>query len=567
MAAPREELQEALCQYTTDTLICIDTLRGFCEKIPKWMLGRKTELNMIMDIKDRADKIDLSISQVKQSKKRGKAFLEYMKSKATQMTADSRRKELERELAAVLKDTLGGLEKLNCFLDAVERLAVTSLHVFNEENRVLHLPQEISPGTVQVGIIAARLVCPLLLQFKRDAKAFFLPKLQNVEVLAYQLDKYIQTTQKICDKLEKSCFSEFSLEMATNTVVDLEVNMSEDDIRRMLCHINQLEEIRMDESFRMVFLFKEESCRHFISEFDERQPRMLQFLNDLEEIAVKLDRMNKGAKISSVAGSSVGAVGGVLAIIGLALIPVTAGVSVALTMTGMGLGITSGVNSAVTTATETGVNRTYQKKASEAFKSFMEDVQSLQDCLDEVTNREASQIDVAVGVSKVLCKVGLVGKSIDSFVDAASAVKMLKSEELIVGAGKVVAQEGKALRNVPRVASDIPDIGQAAVKGPLALSNSARASVMAFNALFVGIDIFFICKDSISLAKGSKTEVSQLIRARAALWSSEMDSWKKIHDSLCQGLLTSEKKRAILKTPFEPEMEIKKVKERNGISI
>ncbi|XP_044186055.1 apolipoprotein L4-like isoform X2 [Thunnus albacares] len=564
MAAPREELQEALFKYTTDTLICIDTVRGFCEKIPKWMLGRETELNMIMDIKDRADKIDLSISQVKQSKKRGKAFLEYMKSKATQMTADSKRKELEQELAAVLKDTLGGLEKLNCFLDAVERLAVTSLHVFNEENRVLHLPQEISPGTVQVVIIAARLVCPLLLQFKRDAKAFFLPKLQNVEVLTYQLDKYIQTTQKICDKLEKSCFSEFSLEMATNTVVDLEVNMSEDDIRRMLCHINQLEEIRMDESFRMVFLFKEESCRHFISEFDERQPRMLQFLNDLEESAVQLDRMNKGAKISSVAGSSVGAVGGVLAIIGLALIPVTAGVSVALTMTGMGLGITSGVNSAVTTATETGVNRTYQKKASEAFKSFMEDVQSLQDCLDEVTNREASQIDVAVGVSKVLCKVGLVGKRIDSLVDFAPAVKMLKSEELIVGAGKAVAQEGKALCNVPRVVSDIPDIGQAAVKGPLALS---RASVMALNALFVGMDIFVICKDSISLAKGSKTEVSRLIRARAALWSSEMDSWKKIHDSLCQGLLTSEKKRAILKTPFELEMEIKKDKERNGISI
>ncbi|XP_044186054.1 uncharacterized protein LOC122966125 isoform X1 [Thunnus albacares] len=561
MAAPREELQEALCQYTTDTLICIDTVRGFCEKIPKWMLGRETELNMIMDIKDRADKIDLSIGHVTQSENRGKAFLEYMKSKVTQMTADSRRKELEQELAAVLKDTLGGLEKLNCFLDAVERLAVTSLHVFNEENRVSHLPQEISPDTVQVVIIAARLVCPLLLQFKRDANAFFLPKLQNVEVLTYQLDRYIQTTQKICDKLEKSCFSEFSLKMATNTVVDLDVNMSEDDIRRMLCHINQLEEIRMDQHFRMVFLFEEESCHHFISEFDERQPRMLQFLNDLEESAVQLDRMNKGAKISSVAGSSVGAVGGVLSIIGLALIPVTAGVSLALTMTGVGMGITSGVNSAVTTATEIGVNRTYQKKASEAFKSFMEDVQSLQDCLDEVTNREASQIDVAVGVSKVLCKVGLVGKSIDSFVDAASAVKMLKSEELIVGAGKVVAQEGKALRNVPRVASDIPDIGQAAVKGPLALSKSARAGFIALNALFVGMDIFVICKDSISLAKGNETEVSQFIRARAALWSSEMDSWKKTRDSLCQGLLTSEKKQAILETPFEPEMEIKKDKE------
>ncbi len=314
----------------------------------------------------------------------------------------------------------------------------------------------------------------------------------------------------------------------------------------------------MDQHFRLVFLFQEVSCSGFISEFSKRQPGMLQFLNDLEECAVQLDKMNKGAKISSVAGSSVGAAGGVLSIVGLALIPFTAGVSLALTMTGVGLGITSGVNSAVTTATEIGVNRKHQKKANEVFQSFMEDVQSIQDCLEEVTSQtvnkiEESKIDVAVGVGKVLSKAGVVGKSIDVLVDAASAAKLLKSEELLASAGKVVAQEGKALRNVPRVASDIPDIGQAAVKGPLALSKSARAGLIAVNALFLGMDIFFICKDSIGLAKGSETEVSQFIRARAALWSSEMDSWQKIHDSLCKGLLTSEKNRDVLDKPFCPE--------------
>ncbi|XP_071323600.1 uncharacterized protein apol isoform X1 [Trachinotus anak] len=557
MSTARKELQEALCRYTTDTLSYIDTVRGFCGEISKWMLMRETELNMMMDIKTRADNIDLNIDHVTQSEGKGKAFLEYMKSKVTQVTADSRRAELEKELAAVLKDTLRGLEKLDCFLDAVENLAVTSLHVFME-NQVLHLPAGISPEHVQVVIATARLICPLLLEFKRDAQVFFLPRLQNVEVLSYQLDTYIQTTQKICDQFEKSSFSEFCQKMTMETLVDLDVDLSEDDIRRMLDHINQLDEIRMNQHFRTVFLFQEESCSGFISEFNKRHPRMLQFLNELEETAVQLDRMNKGAKISSVAGSSVGAVGGVLSIIGLALIPVTAGVSLALTMTGVGLGITSGVNSAVTTATEIGVNVTQQKKANEVFKLFMEDVQSLQDCLDEVTKREISEIDVAVGVGKVLCKAGVVGKNIDALVDAASVAKLLKSEELIGGVGKVVAQEGKALRNVPRAAADIPDIGQAAVKGPLALSKSARAGLIAANALFLGMDIFFICKDSISLAKGSETEVSQFIRARAALWSSEMDSWQRIHDSLCQGLLTSEKNEALLETPFYPELDMEK---------
>ncbi|XP_067334409.1 uncharacterized protein [Channa argus] len=518
MSPARKELKEALCRYITDTLLYTNTVRGFCEGISKWLLWRETELNMMMDIKDRADSVNLNIDHVTKSKNRGTAFCQYMKSKVTQVSADSKLAELEKELVDVLKDTLGGLEKLDCFLDAVEKLAVTSLHVF-VENQVLHLPEEISLEHVQVVIIAARLICPQLLKFKRDAKVFFFPRLQNVEVLSFQLDKYIQTTKKICDKLEKS---EFCLEMTAESVVDLHVDLSQDHIQRMLDHINQLSEIRMNQSFRTVFLFQEEQCSGFISEFNERHPRMLQFLQELEENAVQLDRMNKGAKISSVAGSSVGAVGSVLSIVGLALIPVTAGASLVLTMTGIGLGVTSGVNSLVTTATEIGVNRKHQSKASEVFQSFMEDVQSLQDCLEEVTRREKSRKDIVLEKG------------------------LLKSEEEISSAGKMVAQQGKAICNVPRVASDIPDIGQAAVKGPLALSKSARAGLIAVNALFLGMDIFFICKDSIGLAKGTETKVSQFIRARAELWRSEIDSWKKIRDSLCEGLLKLEKNKEIL---------------------
>ncbi|XP_034075539.1 uncharacterized protein apol isoform X1 [Gymnodraco acuticeps] len=558
MSAARKMLQKALCCYTADTLIDIDTVKEFCEQSSKWILKREKEVDMMKDIKTRADNIDLSIGHVTQSQTRGKAFLEYMKSKVTQVTADSRRADLEEELAALLKSTLEGLEELDCFLAAVENLAVTSLPLFMEENQVLHLPEGISPVTVQLVIIAARKICPHLLEFKRVADAFFCPKLQNVEVLAYQLDKYIRTTENICEKLEKSSFCDFSLKMNDDTLVDLAVDLSEDDTQRMLHHINQLEELRMNQSFRMMFLFQEdEPCSSFIDKFKERQQRMEQSLKDLEEHAVQLDRMNKGAKISSVAGSSVGAVGGVLSIVGLALIPVTAGVSLALTMTGVGMGITSGVNSAVTTATEIGVNHTYQKKAREVFESFMEDVQCLQECLEEVTERETIHIDV-LGVGKVFAKAGVIGKGIDSLVDAASAFKLLKSEELAMSAGKVALQEGKALRSVPRVAADIPDIGQAAVKGPLAFSKSARAGLIGLNALFLGMDIFFICKDSISLAKGSETEVSQFIRARAALWRSEVDSWQKIHDLLCEGLKISEENKAILETPIFPERKMKK---------
>ncbi len=117
---------------------------------------------------------------------------------------------------------------------------------------------------------------------------------------------------------------------------------------------------RMDQHTRLTFIFQEHAQR-FIGVFSQRRSRMEQFLSDLEESAVQLDRMKMGASISTVAGSSVGIAGGVLSIVGLALAPVTAGVSLALTLTGVGLGVTSGVNSVVTGITEAAVNSHHGK--------------------------------------------------------------------------------------------------------------------------------------------------------------------------------------------------------------
>lgn len=304
----------------------------------------------------------------------------------------------------------------------------------------------------------------------------------------------------------------------------------------------------------MVFLFQKVSTADFITKFNDRSPTMLTFLDDLEQCAVQLDNMNKGAKISSVAGSSVGAVGGVLSIVGLALIPVTAGVSLGLTIAGVSMGVASGANSVVTTLTGIGVNSTNQKKANEVLKIFMEDFHIIQDSLNKVIeqrtcNLEPSKIDVVVGVGKCLSKVGAIGKGADAIVDAVSALKV---KDVVAGAGKAVLQEGKALRNAPRLAADVPDVGQAALKGPLALTKGARAGFIALNAIFLGMDIFFIAKDSISLAKGSETKVSTFLRARNALFRSQIESWDKICSSLCQSKLTKEENKQLLNMPFYP---------------
>ena len=198
-----------MCRYTTDTHTYIDTVKGFCEGFSAWMDAREEELIRMRGIRDRADKVDLRFSHVIQQA-RNCALREclqvlggYIKNKVTQEVTKREHEKLETELATVLEDTLGGLKMLDRFLEAVEKLAVTSLHVFMEENQVLHLPERFSLKRVQAVIIAARQICPLLLELKRDASIFFHPKLQNVEVLSEQLYKYIKTTWKICEKMNK----------------------------------------------------------------------------------------------------------------------------------------------------------------------------------------------------------------------------------------------------------------------------------------------------------------------------------------------------------------------------
>ncbi|TWW70453.1 hypothetical protein D4764_18G0012590 [Takifugu flavidus] len=320
LLSSRKDLQAVLGRYATNTLKHINTVKSFSNRISRWILGRGMEIEKMLDIKERA--------------------------KEEKFAA------LEEELAEVLKTSLNGLMELDEFLDGLEKLAFTSLHVFRENNNMLHLPPGISLDLVQDIITAAQQTCPLRLVFMLDTDDFFVPQQQNLEVLCFQLNKYMIISQLMCDKMEKSSFSDWRPPRSTETNVELPVDLSEDDIQEMLTHIKQLHSIRLNQNLRIAFMFQDDLSSTFLQEFDERRDRMLEFLDKLDESTGQMDKMHKGSKISSIAGSSVGAAGGVMTIVGLALSPVTAGVSLGLTIAGIGLGVTSGVNSLVTTLTE-----------------------------------------------------------------------------------------------------------------------------------------------------------------------------------------------------------------------
>ena len=73
-------------------------------------------------------------------------------------------------------------------------------------------------------------------------------------------------------------------------------------------------------------------------------------------------------------------------------------------------------------------------------------------------------------------------------------------------------------------------IAEQAAKGTWATTKVAAG--IGLNVFFIGLDIFTIVTDSISLASGEKSEVSEFIRDRVAILRSELDCWTRIHSSV-----------------------------------
>ncbi|XP_041634046.1 uncharacterized protein LOC121503620 [Cheilinus undulatus] len=530
MLNARKKTRDALSWYVIETFIYIETVKQFCGSSSEWLGARRAEFFTMVKIKNSFNMIDPGICDLYSKYKIIWAILVYVWNKLTLLLCESvktKRAKLERDLAVVLRDSLCGLEKLNVFLEAVENLAVTSLHVFQEGNQVLNLPDGIRLEHVQDFITAVQQICPQLLKFKRDASTFFLPKLDNVEELMHQLDRYIQTAENICGELEMSCSNLFQT-IPKHTDVILDEDLTDDGVQRMLDHIDKLAAIRMDPDFRLVFLFRDGPRPHFIDQFNEQENEMLQNLKNLEETADNLDCVNRAILRSKIGGSLVTFIGNVLSIIGFSLIPETAEVSLDFTIAGMACSVGGSIIGLLFIFIETIIICKQQKKFEEVFKSFMKDVKSVQNILEEMPtlNVETEGNDTDCCSCRWLdtgMKAVSLGYTIKSVVDAAFDIWLYKEEKLTE---------------------------MTAFKGPLSLSEFFMAFSIGTNILFLIMDLIFIRRESYSLSKVDNTEVSESIRARAALWRSELDALEKIHDSATKGLRTLENDISFLNSKF-----------------
>ena len=92
--------------------------------------------------------------------------------------------------------------------------------------------------------------------------------------------------------------------------------------------------------------------KRFLKKFPQVTQQMVELKHKLLELADNVGKVHRDCTISNVVTRSTGALSGALTILGLALAPVTAGASVALSATGIGLGAAAAVTAVSTSIVE-----------------------------------------------------------------------------------------------------------------------------------------------------------------------------------------------------------------------
>ncbi|XP_049454174.1 apolipoprotein L1 isoform X5 [Epinephelus fuscoguttatus] len=249
----------------------------------------------------------------------------------------------------------------------------------------------------------------------------------------------------------------------------------------------------------------QKGIRVFNKLFSERAESLWQHVIDLNSIADGLDKFSKNTKIAQITGGSTSAIGGVATIAGLALAPVTMGTSLIVTAVGLGVATAGGLTSAGAGISNQVNNSMDRKKVEKIVQDYQEKILDLNKCLKFIKQgiENLKQFDL-IKMKNHAYNRDFPVLSSSFYEDGAMA-------------GKAILINANEIMRVVQIAN-------------VAGSTAARAVQIASMAtgvltgLFVGMDIYFVAKDSKELKKGAKSEFAAKIREVAT----------QLHDGLVE---------------------------------
>ncbi|XP_006890292.1 PREDICTED: apolipoprotein L2-like [Elephantulus edwardii] len=251
----------------------------------------------------------------------------------------------------------------------------------------------------------------------------------------------------------------------------------------------------------------------FLSEFPQMKMELEKCVRELHALADKIQKTHRDCTISNVVASSTGVISGVLTITGLALAPLTAGVSLGLMATGMGLGTAAAVTSVSATIVDHSVHLSAKAKASKL-------VSTDNNTQEEIVKAVGQNTDKLVSITRTCIKdTRVIEKNINAFKLAKANPRLAANARRFMTNGSISVRKGRQV--------------QKAFEGTaLAMTKGARMVGMASTGIFLLMDLASLVKESKHLYEGAKTESADDLRLKASMVEKKLKELTQIYESL-----------------------------------
>ncbi|KAH0520555.1 Apolipoprotein L3, partial [Microtus ochrogaster] len=303
--------------------------------------------------------------------------------------------------------------------------------------------------------------------------------------------------QEVTECLQDSARRDLQFPLAKEDawkVLVAEADLSRDEEAALRKALRQLLELPVVEDKER--LQKElQDRKRFVEEFPQLEKKIEEKIRKLRALADHLDQVHKGCTISNVVTNTTSVVSGVLGILGLALAPVTAGGSLLLSATGLGLGAVATVTGVATVAVEE-INKWSDEAKAKRLLSDTMDTKKKVPILKKIVHT------LSRGFCNVFKQLETLRQNIRAIRVARANPHLVADAKLLMTAGRISAQQASQVKNV--------------FKGTaLAMTKKARIRGAAIAGVFLAVDVYYLVRESMHLYDGAKSESAKELRALA----------------------------------------------------
>ncbi|XP_039621258.1 uncharacterized protein LOC120536821 [Polypterus senegalus] len=314
----------------------------------------------------------------------------------------------------------------------------------------------------------------------------------------------------------------------------------------MTNHLHQLEKIRNTPELRTNLIYQKFSAP-FLKTFSEHQEALEECLGNIEEIASAMDTVKRNVSIVNMSSGTVGIAGSVLCITGLALAPVTLGVSSILSIVGTAVGAGAGVGDLIANIATWSCNVIKKTKVKEILNKYKKMIEPIEKSLrkQELVFNKVSEICKPEYLIKMIQKTHL--KTDETEMSYAG----FKAARSGVGLGGAAVNIADDIANLTRIGDTVSDGAAVGLRGTGTGALKIFGGVCS--SVFIVWDLYRICTNSIDLAKGKTNETAEIIRRTVAKLRKELESYKHLYEVLQKGKEDEINNQKALSKDFIPQ--------------